>query len=734
MKRILLALFLLSMVGITAVFMFQTLSAGGLTVIEAQPAPRSLSAPVDTAVTIQFNQPISRSTILSSTVRVFGKWSGAKMGTFGFSDLDSTVTFTPTNPFSAGEMVMVILSGQIRAADSSPLSSGYSFQFWTESQPADLQFHYADTLDVRGTAGNHTQAYGGVATDFNNDGWLDMTIVNEVTADVRIFLNRADGSGLYNDFLQPPTPVNTQASPNEPSDFNLDGNADLAVVNISTNSISILMGQGDGTLVPQQELPVGAQPRGIAVLDVDADGDPDIVNTNSSANSGNGNLSILLNNGSGFFGLPTYFEGNGITEWALGAADMNEDGLLDLVIGTHAASNPQVIIWRGNGDGTFTFASAQSAGGRVWMMNISDVNGDGHDDVATANSNNSSGSILLGDGQGNLAAPVTTPTDPFTLATDLGDIDGDGDLDWATSSYSGDWNLFLNDGDGHFTHFRAFPPTDAASCALMADMDNNGTLDLALIDEVADEVQLMHNGLEMNSPTIAIAPTAVTATLLLNTAVTHTLTISNLGTLELDWTLHEMSCAVPSDVTWFSAAPVSGTVSADSNTAVSLVLDAAGLDAGSYNANFCLASNDPANPELTVPMMLTVLDSTPTIAVSPPMLTATLSADTAVTQTLSIGNTGSAILDWSVHETACNNPANVPWLTAVPISGSTNISATTAVSVTFNTAGLLPADYEANLCIASNDLLAPQVNVPIALSVKGEWWPIYLPVVLRPSG
>jgi hypothetical protein len=105
---------------------------------------------------------------------------------------------------------------------------------------------------------------------------------------------------------------------------------------------------------------------------------------------------------------------------------MNEDGLLDLVIGTRATGAPQVIIQRGNGDGTFTFVSAQSAGGGVWMLNVGDVNGDGHDDVATANSNVSSGSILLGDGTGQLAAPVKYPTDPFPLATDLGDIDGAG--------------------------------------------------------------------------------------------------------------------------------------------------------------------------------------------------------------------------------------------------------------------------------------------------------------------
>lgn len=85
------------------------------------------------------------------------------------------------------------------------------------------------------------------------------------------------------------------------------------------------------------------------------------------------------------------------------------------------------------------------------------------------------------------------PTDPFPLATDLGDVDGDGDLDWVPSSFLGDWSLFTNDGLGNFTFRRSFPASQAASCALMFDSDNDGDLDLALIDEVADEVILVIN-------------------------------------------------------------------------------------------------------------------------------------------------------------------------------------------------------------------------------------------------
>jgi hypothetical protein len=358
-----------------------------------------------------------------------------------------------------------------------------------------MDFEVIDTLNTRTSPGANTRAYGGSATDLNNDGWLDLTIVNEDTADLRIFMNKADGTGLFNDFLVPPSPVNQRASPHETSDFNRDGFADIAVVNINTSSVSILLGNGDGTFAPQQEITVSGAPRGIAILDVDGDGDTDIVNTNSSSS---GSLSLLVNNGIGVFSAPTFFEGGITGEYSLAAADMNEDIILDLVVGGKSSST--MIVNTGNGDGTFTpILPAQNAGGATWMINVGDVNGDGHEDVASANSDNNNGSILLGDGTGNLQSPATVPTDPFPLATDLGDIDGDGDLDWMTSSFFGDWKLFMNNGGqqggtpGTFTFLRDFDAPQAASCALFLDFDNDGDLDIALIDELADVVILERN-------------------------------------------------------------------------------------------------------------------------------------------------------------------------------------------------------------------------------------------------
>ena len=470
-------------------------AAGGplpLRVVATEPAARSIGASIHTPIVLRFDRPVDPASVAPGlTLGAFGRSSGPVAFELGFAEGDRLVILDPLAALSAGEPVTVLLGRGIRGADGSALAAGFGLWFWTRARPAPLAFTEIDRLTTRTVPSQPTQAYGGIPTDLDGDGWLDVTVVNEITADLRVFPNRADGTGELAPFLQPTFAVGARASPSEPADFDRDGRPDIAVANIDDDSVSILLGHGDGTFGRQQRVVVGDAPRGIAVLDADGDGDVDVVNTNAASPAA-ANMTLLVNDGQGRFLAPQFFSAGIGSAWGLAAADMNEDGILDLVVGGHTSQTMSVLL--GRGDGTFAQGPTRPAGGRVWMVVAGDLNGDRHDDVTTINSFDSSGSVLFGDGAGGLAPAVLYPADHFGLATDLGDLDGDGDLDWMTSSFNGNFRLNLNDGAGGFVFDQQFDPTSVSSCSLMLDLDRDGDLDLALIDEIADELTLMRNG------------------------------------------------------------------------------------------------------------------------------------------------------------------------------------------------------------------------------------------------
>lgn len=446
------------------------------------------SAPANASVAVTFDRAVNPATLTASSFRIFGRVTGTKSGSFALSNANQTVTVTPSEPFAAGEVVWVNLSHGILGADATALrSAGYFFSFTVATQPASLDFELIDTVSNRGST-PQTRIYGAMAADLNDDQYADLTTVNEVSADLRVLMNRADGTGRVHPFLQPPLAVGVESSPNEPGDFDNDGRIDIVVSSAAEHGVWIARGNGDGTFATPQVVPTCNEAHGVAVLDVDGDADPDVVD----ACRGGNQLALMLNDGSGVFSAATLFDGGVNGEYGLLAGDVNNDGIADLVVAGNDGDELRALL--GNGNGTFTPAAVQSTGGATWVVVSADVNGDGALDIAAANSFDGTIGVLEGNGDGTFDPPTIIPIGFHIPSVDLGDLDGNGTIDMVVSSYWGQfWRVFTNDGSGTFNFHQEIDAVANPSCSILVDLDNDGDLDLALTDEIADVVTLMRN-------------------------------------------------------------------------------------------------------------------------------------------------------------------------------------------------------------------------------------------------
>ena len=133
-------------------------------------------------------------------------------------------------------------------------------------------------------------------------------------------------------------------------DLNHDGNLDFVTANVGDDTVSVVLGNGDGTFQPAAIYPVGSGPAAVVVADLNHDGNLDLVTANTGALQPGTTVSVLLGKGDGTFGpAATYVVGSGPHSVAVG--DFNHDGNLDLVTANFVSRTASVLL--GNGDGTF---------------------------------------------------------------------------------------------------------------------------------------------------------------------------------------------------------------------------------------------------------------------------------------------------------------------------------------------------------------------------------------------
>jgi Ca2+-binding RTX toxin-like protein len=174
------------------------------------------------------------------------------------------------------------------------------------------------------------------------------------------------------------------------ADLNDDNQLDVIKTNPDLDSISVLLGNGNGSFGSENTYPMGDFPRGIVLGDLNHDSVLDVVTSNRDSN----NVSVRLGNGDGSFAAKTDYAVQRGPEHQIVLADVNGDAELDLIVPNLGSNTVSVLL--GNGNGSFQPQITYKVGGFPGGVAVSDLNGDGKLDVVSANYNtNGSISVLL---------------------------------------------------------------------------------------------------------------------------------------------------------------------------------------------------------------------------------------------------------------------------------------------------------------------------------------------------
>lgn len=302
--------------------------------------------------------------------------------------------------------------------------------------------------------------------DMNLDGFPDIITVSKIDGMVNVHLN--DSKGSFEEKVSTFSRKHNRAlcvlHANE------DEFEDIATVSVD-GILSILHNDGQGELRLAEQYDMGVMAHDVHASDLDGDGRDELIAAIVSSRK----VKIYARrNGDNF--VPTHTLETGWEPRAVISGDLNGDKLEDLVVG---CDDNKIYLYFNQGGGTFSDKTPVFSGAANWALGIADFNKDGHLDIATASYMDKMLSIHLNDGSANFDKSQEILSGDHNFDLVCGDFDQDNDIDIVTCSTVDEAISFhLNDGAGVFGSRIGVPSGDWNAGIAKADFDSDGDLDI----------------------------------------------------------------------------------------------------------------------------------------------------------------------------------------------------------------------------------------------------------------
>jgi hypothetical protein len=335
-----------------------------------------------------------------------------------------------------------------------------------------------------------------VSADLNADGKPDLATLHR--KGISVLLNRGDGT------FQRRRDYRASGSALALGDLNGDGKPDLATTAalLKNPRVSVLLNEGNGSFRPKRDYRTGRGPNSVAMGDLNGDRKLDLATANmyQPANSKAYTASVLLNRGGGRFRAPRDYR-TGDNPEAIGIGDVNGDRKLDLVT---ANEGDTVSVLLNRGGGRFRAKRDYRTGPSPTDVGIGDLNADGKPDLVTPNLNSiDTGppriSVLLNRGNGSFRARRDYQTG-WIFSVAIGDLNSDRKPDLVIGSVAGFPSVLLNRGNGSFQAMLQYRveaklkyESAGGESAAIGDLNGDGKVDLATSNMDDDTVSVLIN-------------------------------------------------------------------------------------------------------------------------------------------------------------------------------------------------------------------------------------------------